>query len=204
MNRLNIGYDTEGYTFEASLLDYTISKEGYLYPLDPLFLKKEEYDIFLSELLEEFKNDNTQTFDYSSGKSHHTVYKNDSFYIIVRGNKKDKTLYAFGKNQEISEFIFKLHKKCVTVDSEIQIYMTTYGEQTYSKLLSIDDIEKTSKSYYPYIDTETMFQQFFTGGENILILAGKPGLGKCLDFNEEIDVYVSQEFYDEYERNRKC
>ena len=183
MNRFNIAYDTEGYSFEASLLDYNIVKDGYIFPLDPLFLKDEEHNIFIEELLEEFKNDNTEIFDFSSGKHHHINYKNDSFFILIRGDKKEKTIYAFGKTQQVSEFIFKLHKKCATDDSETQIFMTTYGEKTYSKLLGIEDIEKTSKSYYPYIDTETMFQQFFTGGENILILAGKPGLGKTRLFS---------------------
>jgi len=41
-----------------------------------------------------------------------------------------------------------------------------------------EDFDFINKKYYPYIDTDIMFDQFFTGSENILVCVGAPGLGK--------------------------
>lgn len=174
---LNLGYSTEGYTYEEAVQDYMITDEGYLYPLEPLFIKDDEFEVFIEELLNEFQG--TQIFDYNSGKNFHQVYKHNNFHIMVRGNVKEKYIYSYSKTQETSEYIFQLHKKCSTQESSVQIFMTTYGEKEKStKLIDIEEFNDISKLYYPYIDTDTMFQQFFTGSENIMILAGLPGLGK--------------------------
>ena len=46
------------------------------------------------------------------------------------------------------------------------------------KQMKVDDLRYISKDYYPYIDTGMMFDQFFTGSENIFLIVGEPGLGK--------------------------
>ena len=50
--------------------------------------------------------------------------------------------------------------------------------------------------YYPFLDTKLLFEQFCTGNENILILLGDAGIGKCLHGDEEIDIYVDEEMYE--------
>lgn len=173
----NITYNTDNNMYEDSLMEFAETRQGYIYPLESLYISAEEFEEFKDIILEEFKD--TRIYDFGSGKNFFQKWVHENFSILLRGNTKERFIYTQTKSLETSQFIYDTYKKCSTQESSVKVFVTTYGEKnTSTKTMDTEELNDTSELYYPYIDTDAMFQQFFTGNENILILAGNPGLGK--------------------------
>lgn len=191
VGNLNVGYNTDMTSFSDAVSDYVEFTKGYVYPIDDIFLENEEYENFKVDLFEEFTG--VESFDYSKGKSCLIKLVHPNFYIYVRGTTSgDKYIIASCANEETALFIHKLGIKHSKVQADAQIVMTTYTDKSSSsKFYDKDEFSKISKSYYPYIKTDVMFQQFFTGKESIMLLVGKPGLGKSKLVSHMLDYAVN-------------
>ncbi len=179
---LPIRYNTDGISFEESMMNYNAIKQGYTYPLDSMTLTTDNYDKFVDNLRDFDKT--LEVIDFSESQriiSRHII--GEEFVVYVSGSNKVLFLTAMCSSLDIVKDIFDIYKEYHLSDDDVIITMTTYfnsgGHMTSSdRVLAKDDINSISTMYYPYIDTSLMFKQFFSLQENILILTGAPGIGK--------------------------
>ena len=179
---------------------------GYSYPMDDLLLQDGTFPKFLEKLKEKFKD--IIEFDFSDSKRNiFKQYQSPDFIMYANGQNDDDIFVSFNcKNVIIANNIFKIYKEFIKIEDEVNIFMTSYfmnsGRLDESfKRLNSNDLKLISKKYYPYINTDNMFSQFFTLSENILILTGKPGLGKSKMFNTMLKFAVEHPKILPYEKN---
>lgn len=157
-------------------------QEGYMFSIPEMFMKTTDFKKFVADVQENLGE--AILYDYSSGTSSiYHKYVNPLYKIYARGNPKDIIVSICSTSEEINQKIWKLYLEYSTDDNEVEIYTHSYymngnTVQEHGKVFNYDDLKYLSKSYYPYLDIELMFDQFFTGAENILLVVGKPGLGK--------------------------
>ena len=165
----------------AIYLDYV---NGYVSSVE-VFVKTKNLDEILEKLSQTLKTEYFKKYDYSINKS--SVYIRvitDLYKIYIQGNNSEVNLTCLSKSEDISHTIWKALSKYIDEpDDELKLFFNTLslsptGISENSKILSHKDIAFVSEKYYPYINVDVLFEQFFTGPENILLLVGKPGLGK--------------------------
>lgn len=179
---LNISSDPDELTLDTAVLYYKDITDGYIHALNNLVLKREYSKDFFNDLLKEF-NDVT-IIDLSKNRAQiNKRYKHQDFRLYVNGDSKNDFINIYTKDDKISLKIWEIFKKYDVDSEEISIFLTSYymskdmvNENT--KILKLEDLKDISELYYPYINTSLMFEQFFTGGENILLCVGNPGVGK--------------------------
>ena len=179
--KFNIGYNTDNLQIGEALVNYAIIREDYIYPIEDLEFKTEDFNEFVTIIKRDFED----VIEYNFSDSKRNVFKqfkSSQFFISAQGNSKEVYISINSKTLEISQKIFKLYKQFYKSDEEVKIYFTSYSDAGRTghtiKTLQKTEIEAISDSYYPYINNEIMYKQYFTLDENILILAGKPGIGK--------------------------
>lgn len=141
-----------------------------------LFKKESNFETFLSELEREFQIEKLEI----SGRLQVLCeqFKLDQDFndemILVYGRcksleivKKINDIYLKTSKEERETFNISLHS----------YYLDETNRIRWSENLLCDEFVP-KKYYIPYIDTDEMFDQFFNGDENILILVGKSGVGK--------------------------
>ena len=166
---------------DDAIIIYNDFKEGYVFPIENLDMKAEKLNSFISDLNQ---TENFTKYDYSRSKNN-VFYKyiSENMIIYVRGNKIDILMDFYTKTEKVSEDAFKIYMKYTEPSSGVECFYTSYfmnGNQvdSNSKVKTLEDFNYISELYYPYIRTDVMFEQFFTGDENILLLVGEPGIGK--------------------------
>lgn len=179
---LNINPMVDGITPDEALIAYRDMNDGFVYALDDIRFKTQEFKSFIDEL--SLHVGELTKYDYSRGKNSVNVrYKNAQVRIYVRGNSIDLYMSVYSTSEHVSETIWKTYSKYTVQENDIDVFVTSYfmnGNQLDNnyKQMKVDDLRYLSKDYYPYIDTDMMFDQFFTGSENIFLIVGEPGLGK--------------------------
>lgn len=179
--QLPIHYNTDVISYQEALVNYYAVKKELLHPLDGMTLTAENYATFIAILSEKYI---MQEYDFS--ETQRTLHKHlvhDDFILYVSGSNKTHYVQAVCRTLDISEEIFSIYRKYRLSDDEITISMTSFFHigahiSQSERVLAKDEINSISTSYYPYLNIDAMFQQFFTQQENILILTGKPGIGK--------------------------
>ena len=180
-NIFNIGYNTDSMYISEALVLKSIVDEGYTYPIDDLEFKNNDFNSFIEKIHEKY---NVKTYDFSdSKKSIFLQYKSEELFISASGNSKDIFVSINCKNIDVAIEVFNLYKFFYKENTEVKIYITTYytesgRTQNSIKVLPKEEINSISDSYYPYLNNDVMYKQFFNLQENILLLAGKPGIGK--------------------------
>jgi len=179
-----IQHNPDNIDISEMLVYNSVTNQGYIWPIDGLELTNKEYEQFKQELdkLSKYK-------EYDFSDNNRQVFKNvqsDDYFIFVQGDSKNVFLSFLTKSLDISNKIFKLYRKYYKEDTEVKAFLTTYfyqnSVQSNTKRIEQKEIDNNSNLYYPYINTDLMFNQFFSLKENILILNGKPGIGKSKFF----------------------
>jgi len=140
-----------------------------------------------NELLETLNEDySVIKEDYKISKFTEVIHireKDDNFIIL--GAVKDTSFVfdMYTASDEINFFLFKKIKKFLEVSNETEVIFTTAGVNAKgayynTKIMNSESFKNVSTEYYPYIDINEMFSQFFKFNESILCLGGIPGCGK--------------------------
>jgi len=167
---------------DEAVIPYRDMSDGFTYTLEDVQINSSDFNKFINDLKTEFGEVNK--YDYSRGKNAVNFrFKNDKIRLYIRGNSVDLFMSAYATSEEVAQFIWSTYKKYTVPESSIDVFVTSYymngaALEENTKQMKIKDLLYLSKDYYPYIDTELMFDQFFTGQENIFIIVGEPGLGK--------------------------
>jgi hypothetical protein len=179
---LQISHNNEDISIEEAVHSYNDIEEGFIFTIQDIVLKAAEYAGFIADIKKEFKG--IKEYDYSRNKNQFFMkFMSDDFRMYVRGNSLDLFAMVYCKSEDINKKIWDLFNKHAHEENTIDVFMHSYfmnGGQLddSSKRMNQDELNYLSDKYYPYIDTGIMFDQFFTGAENILLLVGEPGLGK--------------------------
>lgn len=180
--QLNIGHNPEHHNVEEATIHYRNVSKGLVHSIVNLPIDGAEYEKFKVELIELFPE--IVEYDYSRNK--HTIrtrFESEDAAIYIDGNWADIYMDFYLKTEEDCHKVWQIYNKFIEEDSEVIVFMYSYFlsngclDDTV-KICTNEELDFISKSYYPYIDTDVMFEQFFTGSENILLVVGEPGLGK--------------------------
>jgi hypothetical protein len=179
---LNINPTADKLSPDEALITYRDMDDGFVHSLEDIRFKAPEFKSFIDEL--SLHLGELTKYDYSRGKNVVNVrYKNAQVRIYLRGNSIDLYMSAYSTSEYASEIIWKTYSKYIVQENNIDVFVTSYYMNGNTlddnfKQIKVDDLRYLSKDYYPYIDTDMMFDQFFTGPENIFLIVGEPGLGK--------------------------
>ncbi len=164
---------------EAMIMQHNID-DGYTFPIGEQAMYPKDYKDFKEKLHKKY---NTSIFDFTKGRDRFEIIYCPEFRITTVGDNKMLYTNILAKSEKISHDVFQFLKHYESIDDDIEVFLTSFymdGSQINSSVKSytIKDYEHVNSKYYPYIDTDIMFEQFLTNKENILILCGKPGTGK--------------------------
>lgn len=184
MINLSITHNSDEFHPNESLAIYLDYINGYVSSLE-IFVDTKNLDEILEKLQDSLKTEFFKKFDYSlNKKSIYIRIITDLYKMYIQGNNNELNITCLSKNEDISHSIWKIFSKyIVEPGDELKLFFNTLtlsptGISENTKILSHKDISFVSEKYYPYINVDILFDRFFTGPENILLLVGKPGLGK--------------------------
>jgi len=171
---LNENYITDKYNFSFSLeieehegIESFIEKSWKELKKFKFKISETEYEIyyegFTSKGVESLIMCNTQGINYALNIFSSSIEEVNNIQVNVYENhikeKTDQTKTATVKISTLSETPMGFTKNSY-------------------KTMKIDDTKGLSKKFYPFINIEIFFNDFFKSRENILILAGETGVGK--------------------------
>lgn len=178
---LSVNFNSDN-MIDDLIITYKDIIDGFVYSITDVMFKSDEFTKMLKEIKKQHPD--LKEFDYSRTKNNVAKkYFGENIRIYVQGNSIDMYGTFVTKTNEESLAVWDIFNKHVDIKTDTSVYMYSYslrGNQLIeeAKELEMEELSYISKSYYPYIDTSIMFDQFFTGSENILLLAGPPGTGK--------------------------
>lgn len=181
-NRLMILNNGDQLTYEDAIVVSKDIEDGFNTLVSDARIPTKDWERFLTEIkkgLGEFK-----IYDYSlADNSTFFKYMNDKARLYIRGDSKTTTISLAAIDDEVGQIFWNTYTKFKEKDDGVTIFMinfTTKGSewQSSTSIMTHEDLNFISDKYYPYINTSIMFEQFFTGSENILLVVGAPGLGK--------------------------
>lgn len=180
--KLVISHNQEELGVEEAIIVYNDIEEGFRYSIPDVSFKHPEFKLIIDDIKEEFPD--LIEYDYSRNKNNfYKKYVGEKIRVYVRGNSIDLFGAFYAKTEEDNLKIWNIYNKHSIDKNEVQLFMHSYSmsgpalEETV-RVMSSEELNYISEKYYPYIDIDIMFDQFFTGNENILLLVGDPGLGK--------------------------
>lgn len=179
--KFNIGHNQDDYGLEEALISYRDIRDGYEYPVTDMWFSPVDFEDFINELT---KIEPLNCYDFSKNKNiTNKKYINNKMKIYANGNGTDVSCDIYTKSDELALIVWKAYQKYKDNNNNIDMYYHSFsmnGNNVHesSKVMQEKDLLEVSKMYYPYIDTDLMFEQFFEFNENILLLVGEPGIGK--------------------------
>lgn len=182
-SQLVISHDPEELSVDDAIITHMDYADGFKFVIQEIILKAPTFKEFIQDIETAFGK--LTEYDYSKNKnSIFKKFKNENVRAYVSGNAKEMSGTFYSKSEDASNKIWKLFKNHFEDDgNDTQIFMHSFfitnGQlDSNVKEVESEDFNYISKKYYPYINTDVMFDQFFTGNENILVCVGAPGLGK--------------------------
>lgn len=179
--KLVVTHSNDEMTLDDAVLAYVDINEGYKHALQDMPIKTVDWPAFKKDL---GAIDGGELFDYSRSKNN-IYYKinADKYRAYVRGNSVDLYMGIYAKDEFTCKQIWDIFVKHSEDEDDVSLFMHSYFMNEGrlddgSKNIDPKELKFIDDKYYPYIDTQIMFDQFFTGAENILLLVGEPGLGK--------------------------
>ena len=171
-----------GETIANSLSDLYVAEKTKI-AVEAISIKYDKLDILISRLKEKY---GYKEYKFSTkGFNVNMVLEGETsmiFIAILRSENK-VLVDIFEKDYESLQRIYNEVKTFVDHD-EITLKITNIYSGGPDKI-DYDVIDKTIKnfdnsdlSFYPYLDVNSMFEQFLHSDSNILFLCGRPGVGK--------------------------
>lgn len=180
--KLVVSHGNEDVTPDEAIVIYRDIRDGFVCSINDLVLKPQEFKCFIDDI----NNTLEPLVEYNYSRSKNNVLKRyigENVRIYAGGNSLDIFCSFYTTSESINKQVWDLYTKNSKEESGVEIFMHSYfmnGNtlENGTKHIKYEELNYISEKYYPYINTEIMFDQFFTGAENILLLVGEPGLGK--------------------------
>jgi len=175
-----VSNDNTDVSIEEVLTIESYEKEGYKIPSGEFFIEASE----LQNVLNLVKSKpNARVFDFCNIDNISYVIKTDKHVTNIGGNKHGLYITSYSKTLEYAEELYNelKHFNPPSEENEVEFH-------TFLKTSSTIDVKKSffnaeayadiNDKYYPYININVLFEQFFGNKESILICCGEPGVGK--------------------------
>lgn len=181
-SRLVISHSVDETSPDDAILIHRDVQDGFVYPIEDFTQKTHEFKSFVKDVL--VIDPSIKEYDYSRNKN--SMFKKfigDKVRMYVRGNSVEVFGAIYCKSEDTCSQVWQAIIKYEDADESIDLFMHSYFINNNilddnTKQIKFEELNYISDKYYPYINTQIMFDQFFTGAENILLLVGEPGLGK--------------------------
>lgn len=180
--KLNVSHHHEELGIDEAVVVFNDINDGFIFSIIDVYFRHNEVKAVISDILEIYPD--LKLYDYSRNNNKiFKKYENNDIRIYIRGNSIDLYGSFYCKSEEINHYLWEIYKNNTEEESDVEVFMYNYAMNNGSisetlKSFKIKETDYISEKYYPYIDIDVMFEQFFTGSENILLLVGEPGLGK--------------------------
>lgn len=181
-NHLVFSHSTDMMTPEDAMAVYNDTIDGFMYKVPDLAVKASFFNDFIKDI--NTKVCEMECFDYSKTKNNvFQRHLGDSVRMYISGNSSLMYFNVMTTSEKLANDIWNIYLEYSEDDDEVEVFMHSYYMNnnqldSSTKKLEHKELKTISEKYYPYIDTNIMFDQFFTGSENIMLLVGNPGLGK--------------------------
>ena len=179
---LTFNHDESGISPEDAVTYATDFNEGFKYSINNYSFKTVEFQSVFDELKTIYPK--IKKYDFSKNKNN-IEYKliSPEFKAYIAASSINMTATFLTKTNDDLLNVWNIIKNNTINDNEIDIQLLTFSTHSGDlneniSYIEHEDISYISEKYYPYINTKVMFDQFFTGSENILLLVGPPGGGK--------------------------
>ena len=181
---INGAVGIENYFSLEEILEFENNQtNGFKYIKPENYMKTANFQPMIDEIKGQYSLE-----EYNYSKSAYNTEKkfySDSVIITSSGNSRDSAFNIYCKSEFDLNKIFKIYLKHIDTEEETEVkcffesfFIKGNGIDKTTKVLTLKDVKDTSASYYPFMNTKQMFEEFCTGKENILILTGPAGHGK--------------------------
>jgi len=180
-NKVNIEKNEQTSLVEVMFSDYVLDR--YNVGLTEINLKFKE----LPNILKDIKKFNLKEYKFNLGLYYtFIVLENENMMVAMDIHENRESILAslFFNNYEIGQELFNALKKYEDLDSELFVSIEDYYLSNNGAIKSSmstktkKDFQGTKSFYYPYLKTDELFKQYELSDSNILVLCGKPGIGK--------------------------
>ena len=182
LKNLVVSHNTDMMTPEEAVAVSIDVRDGFVYNTPDITLKSQKHKEFIAALEKEFGE--FEKFDYSRSKNNiYKKYFSENIRMVSSGNSTETYSGCSVTSDKIANRVWQIYLDYCERSDDVSLFLNSFfmnngqldkniSELKYKELTGI------SPKYYPYIDTDVMFDQFFTGSENIMLLVGEPGIGK--------------------------
>jgi len=204
----------DSYTTDHAVLFSSYALNKFSLTFEGLKIKYKDSEEVIKKILEYDKTIKRLDFPISIFYDFY-VLENDKYLLTFDSmdNKKKVQINFYFHTYEESKDIFDIIQSFQDKDDDLFVRVSSFffNDQKQIKANELiknkEDFAYNSLDYYPYIDTEEMFSQFMMSDSNILLLSGTPGVGKCLEGSEEIEIEMDdsiyKKFFSEYQVQEK-
>lgn len=188
-NNSSISILQDSYQDISSAMVNNYIAQRYAFSVVNTQCSKDNLWVFLDKLKEKYNELNILNNKFELSPTNRLYYIEDTkntFLIVAdisAGNGELFNINIFGKNVKIASEVYQEFKEFEHEHDEVDIQFITVGVNNgkaseVRSRLTHKDFEDDSSDYYPYLDTNSLFEQFVRSNENILLLVGAPGVGK--------------------------
>ena len=175
----------DSYTSDSQVFFSSYVSNKYNLTFEGLKTKTKDLETLMEKLLEYDKTLNKYFFPISIFYDFY-ILESDKFFITFDSydNKKKININLYFQNYKEGNEIFNIIKEYDDVDDELFVSITSYFQDAGKNIKAtesikvLEDFSYNLLEYYPYLDVNELFSQFTMSDSNILLLCGKPGVGK--------------------------
>jgi len=175
----------DSYTTDHQVLFSAYALNKFNLTFEDLKIKYKDLEKVMPKIMEVDKN--LIRLDFPINIFYDFVVLESDDYLITfdsyENKKKISICFYFNSFKESKE-IFDIIQSFQDKDDEVFVSIASYYYNTQKQLKDTenikvrDDFNYNSSAYYPFLDTKEMFKQYTMSDSNILLLCGKPGVGK--------------------------
>jgi len=193
------------YTADQTALFSSYAMGNYSLCFEGLKIKYNDLENVMSKIMN--YDDTIKRLDFAVSVFYDFyVLQNDKYLIVFDSmdNKKKININFYFHSYNAAKDIFDMIQSFQDKDDDLFVSISSFffNDQKQIKANELiknkEDFEYNSLDYYPYIETEEMFNQFMMSDSNILLLSGTPGTGKCLEGSEEIEIEMDDSTYKKF------
>lgn len=175
----------DSYTSDAQVFFSSYVMDKYKLVFEGLKVKFKDLEAVMEKLQEAHPKFKKYYFPISIFYDFYVLESDDYLVTLDSYDNKSKiqvniyyNSYAEGK------VIFDVIKVFEDKDEELFVSISSYFQDNGKNIKStesikvMEDFSYNSLDYYPYLDTQEMFNQYMMSDGNILLLCGTPGTGK--------------------------
>lgn len=191
----------DAYTDISDVLLFSKIAEKYNTCVSNLYVKGISFPDIKKEIKDLYPG--VSVVQFKTNKVHETwVFEHEEFMFLVESlnGKKQYSFDIYTNSYEQQAKLYDFLKKFEDTRAESFIGIYSYylsGTDLKDSYMAKQskDFTKLKPAFYPYLDIKEMFNQFVLSEDNMLVLTGLPGTGKCLDGDEEIEIEMTDEVY---------